>query len=113
MAREGSCVYGSPEVIARYKAETCRLQNQLDSINAKLGVEVDLEASAHRVWVEERRAELTERLDSLRAVIYKRENACIYGSPEVMERYSRETNRLRGEAEKVKNELQGLSEEEK
>ena len=41
-SREGAAVYGSPEIIARYGAETYRLQNQLDSINAKLGVDVDL-----------------------------------------------------------------------
>ena len=47
--REGAAVYGSPEIIARYGAETYRLQNQLDSINAKLGEDVDLEKSARRL----------------------------------------------------------------
>jgi len=35
--REGACVYGSPEIIAAYGAETRRLRNQLDSINKRLG----------------------------------------------------------------------------
>ena len=35
--REGAAVYGSPEIIARYGAETYRLRSQLDTINAKLG----------------------------------------------------------------------------
>jgi len=35
--REGSCVYGSPEIIQEYSAETKRLRNQLNEINARLG----------------------------------------------------------------------------
>ena len=35
--REGACVYGSPEIIEAYGAETRRLRNQLDSINKRLG----------------------------------------------------------------------------
>ncbi len=35
--REGAAVYGSPEIIQAYGAETKRLRNQLDSINKRLG----------------------------------------------------------------------------
>lgn len=107
-AREGECLYGSPEVMASYQVETCRLQNRLDSINAKLGKEIDLEASALRLRVQERRAELLERISSLRSTIFERENACVYGSPEIIEEYGRETRRLRGELEKIEKELKGL-----
>ena len=34
--REGACVYGSPEIIQEFGAETQRLRNQLDEINARL-----------------------------------------------------------------------------
>lgn len=34
--RESACVYGSPEIIKAYGAETQRLRNQLDEINARL-----------------------------------------------------------------------------
>ena len=34
--REGACVYGSPEIIQEYGAETQRLRNQLNEINARL-----------------------------------------------------------------------------
>ena len=60
--REGAAVYGSPEIIARYGAETYRLRSQLDSINAKLGENVDLEKSARRVALQERIVELQEAL---------------------------------------------------
>lgn len=102
-AREGSCVYGSPDVIARYKAETYRLQSQLDSINAKLGQEVDLDKSA-------RRAELQQRIATLRAELQDREGSCVYGSPEIIEEYSRQTNHLRGEVMELEKELRALDE---
>ena len=111
-AREGECVYGSPDIIASYQVETCRLQNKLDSINAKLGEAVDLEASSRRLRLQERRAELLEQLASLRAVIYERENSCVYGSPEIIESYGRETQRLRGDAEKIEKELNELGKRE-
>ena len=34
--REGACVYGSPEIIQAYGAETQRLRNQLNDIKARL-----------------------------------------------------------------------------
>ena len=44
--REMSAVYGSPEIIADYSAETARLRYQLDSINKRLGKkDVNLEKS--------------------------------------------------------------------
>ena len=102
--REGAAVYGSPEIIAQYGLETYRLQSQLDSINAKLGEDVDLEKSARRVVLQERIAEL-------QAAIQRREGACVYGSPEVLEEYGRETQRMRDELQAVRQELKDLNEE--
>lgn len=100
--REGAAVYGSPEIIARYSAENYRLQSQLDSINAKLGEDVDLEKSARRV-------ELQERIADLQAALQRREGACIYGSPEVMEEYGKETRRMRDELDAARKELKELN----
>ena len=100
--REGAAVYGSPEIIARYGAETYRLQNQLDSINAKLGVDVDLEKSARRLALQERIAEL-------QAALQRREGAAVYGSPEIIEQYGRETQRMREELEATRKELKELN----
>ena len=101
--REGAAVYGSPEIIARYGLETYRLQNQLDSINAKLGEDVDLEKSA-------RRLALQERIADLQAAVQRREGACVYGSPEVIEEYGKETQRMRDELEATRKELRDLNE---
>ena len=103
-SREGAAVYGSPEIIARYGLETYRLQNQLDSINAKLGVDVDLEKSARRLALQERVAEL-------QAALQRREGACVYGSPEIIEEYGKETQRMRDELKAVKKELRELNKE--
>ena len=103
-SREGSVVYGTPEIMARRAADTYRLQSQLDSINAKLGEEVDLEKSARRVA-------LQERIVDLQAALQRREGACVYGSPEIIEEYGKETQRLRSELEAVRQELKELNQE--
>ena len=103
-SREGAAVYGSPEIIARYGLETYRLQNQLDSINAKLGVDVDLEKSARRLALQERVAEL-------QAALQRREGAAVYGSPEIIEEYGKETQRMRDELKAVRMELKELNKE--
>ena len=102
--REGSTIYGTPEVMARYGAETYRLRSQLDSINAKLGEDVDLEKSARRVALQDRIVELQEALQ-------RREGACVYGSPEIIEEYGKETQRMRDEIKAIRKELKELNEE--
>jgi ubiquinone biosynthesis protein UbiJ len=99
--REGAAVYGSPEIIANYAAETYRLRSQLDSINYKLGEDVDLEKSARRVALQERIAEL-------QAALQRREGACVYGSPEIIQEYGKETQRMRDEVEALRKELKEL-----
>lgn len=99
--REGAAVYGSPEIIAEYGMETLRLRSRLDSINYKLGEDVDLEKGARRI-------ELQERLNQLRAELRRREGACVYGSPEVMEEWGRETRRLREEADSLQQQIKDL-----
>ena len=101
--REGAAVYGSPEIIARYGAETYRLRSQLDSINYKLGDDVDFEKSARRVV-------LQDRIVELQAALQRREGACVYGSPEIIEEYGRETQRMRDEIQAIRKELRELNE---
>ena len=106
--REGSCVYGTPEIMQRYGLETLRLRNKLDSINYKLGKDVDLEKSAQQLKDKEEKVErmekiigLRERLEALQNTIRERESSCVYGSPEILEQYGLETQRLREEAGKL------------
>lgn len=104
-SREGSVVYGTPEIMARRAADTYRLQSQLDSINAKLGEEVDLEKSARRVA-------LQERIVDLQVALQRREGACVYGSPEIIEEYGKETQRMRDEVEALRKELRDIDKDE-
>jgi hypothetical protein len=100
--REMAAVYGSPEVMADYAVETYRLRSQLDSINYKLGENVDLEKSARRV-------ELQERISNLQKAIMDREGSCVYGSPEIIEEYGRETQRMKNEVDALRKELRDLN----
>ena len=102
--REGAVIYGTPEIMAKRAADTYRLQSRLDSINAKLGEEVDLEKSARRVALQDRIVELQEALQ-------RREGACVYGSPEIIEEYGKETQRMRDEIKAIRKELKELNEE--
>ena len=110
--REMAAVYGSPEIIQSYGLETMRLRNQLDSINFKLGEDVDLEKSAQQLRDKEKRVEkmqkisgLRQRLEALQNTIREREGACVYGSPEIIEEYGRETQRLRQEAADLEKQI--------
>lgn len=103
--REGAAVYGSPEIIARYGAETYRLRSQLDSIKYKLGEDVDLEKSARRVALQERIAEL-------QAALQRREGAAVYGSPEIIQEYGKETQRMRDEIQALRKEIRDLDKDE-
>lgn len=60
---------------------------------------------------ERRRSELQDRLDQLNNAIKRREGACVYGSPEAIKRYGEETNRLRQEAESIRQQLNELDKE--
>lgn len=99
--REMAAVYGSPEIIANYGVETARLRYELDSINNRLGEEVDMEKSKQRYTLKQRLAELQQALQ-------RREGACVYGSPEIIERYGQETDRMRQEVEELRKQIKAL-----
>lgn len=106
--REMAAVYGSPTIIQKYGLETLRLRNQLDSINYKLGEEVDLNKSAKQLEMKQKRVTLMERLEQLQNAIRERESSCVYGSPEILEEYGRETRRMKQEAADLEKEIQEL-----
>lgn len=108
--REGAAVYGSPEIIAKYGAETMRLRYELDSINQRLGKEVDLEESKAKYEKSKLRSQLMQRLTELQTVIERREGACVYGSPEIIQAYGEETRRMKAELEDLRNQIKELSE---
>ena len=60
---------------------------------------------------QDKRAQLQQQLDSINNILQRREGACIYGSPEVMEKYRNETLRLYKEASQIQKELEDLDKE--
>lgn len=116
--RESSAVYGSPEVMMNYGLQTMRMRNKLDSINFRLGENVDIEKSTEQLKKREKEVnnfmktkELRMRLESLMATIREREGSCVYGSPEIIEEYGRETRRLRQEAEQIRKQIEDIENE--
>lgn len=59
----------------------------------------------------QRRNDLIDRLQQLEKSIQRREGACVYGSPEVIQRYGEETRRLKQEAESIRQQLQEIDKE--
>lgn len=65
------------EYTAHYQ-EKYALENKLDSINFRLGEDIDLDRNF-------RRRQILQRIDSLNLLVKSYIPACIYGSPEMME----------------------------
>lgn len=101
--RETACVYGSPEVMEQYREKTNAIRQELKELTDELHV---LEMPK-----KERRAELQQRLDSLQSIIQEREMSCVYGSPEVMDRYRQRTAEIRQEAQNIEKEIEELDNE--
>lgn len=47
------------------------------------------------------RNQLIQERDSIQTIINSRESACVYGSPEVIEAYGKETQRLRDQVKDI------------
>ena len=112
-----------PVAKAAFEAEASRLQYQIDTINYRLGKNVDvekskqlyeeskqqLEQSKQDAGVDQQRVTLQQRIDELKKAIQLREGACVYGSPEVIKAYGRKTQEMRQELEKLESELEEIN----
>lgn len=99
-------LYGSPEVNA-----PAANQESIDEMNARLDRIEQRINEMKNPDGQDRRAQLQQQLDSINNILKRREGACIYGSPEVMEKYRNETLRLHREASKIQKELEDLDKE--
>lgn len=63
--------------------------------------------------IDTKTADLYKRIEDLRRIIRDREMSCVYGSPEVMQRYSEHTRELRFEADSLQKVLVGELENKK
>lgn len=99
-------LYGSPEVNAPVAN-----QESIDEMNARLDKIEQRINEMKNPDGQDRRTQLQQQLDSINNILKRREGACIYGSPEVMEKYRNETLRLHREASKIQKELEDLDKE--
>ena len=102
--REMSDVYGSPEVIEEYQAETQRLrleaaeiQKQIDAIEGK---------------TPKNRKELQRRIEEIETTLQETISARVYGSPEVLQRHHERISTLEHERDSLRNELDALDDTE-
>ena len=105
----------NPVALAEYEAESNRLRYQIDSINFRLGKNVDIEQSKQRLELSKQEVEMSkqgttlrQRIDELKNAIRMREGACVYGSPEVIQAYGKKTQEMRDELEKLENQLKQI-----
>lgn len=103
----------NPVAKAEYDAETERLQYQIDSINYCLGKNVDLDKSRERLEQSKQRSTIQYRISQLKEALHFRETACIYGSPEVMKEYGKETQRMRQELKDLEIQLEEMDNKKK
>ena len=109
-----ACIYGSPEMLeGRDEEYNAFKANQFGALDAELKkAKADLEAFelTDETYRAQRRQELEEQLELLRNTIEEREGARVYGSPEVIQEYRKETQRLRQEADSLQREIKTLEE---
>lgn len=55
--------------------------------------------------------DLTRRLMEIQGILKRRESACVYGSPEVIEKYRQQTELLKIEAKEIEKQLEELDNE--
>ena len=84
-------------MLVESQSEYYGMLNRLDSINFRLGEDIDLTKNV-------RRRELLYRIDSLQAMVCEVENAKVYGSPEVIAEFKhRRSARIEQLEEEIKN----------
>lgn len=63
--------------------------------------------NSHKGLTKAERTQLIKERDSIQEIITRRENSCVYGSPEIIQEYGQETRRLRAQLEEINARLEG------
>lgn len=59
----------------------------------------------HKGMTKDERAQLIKERDSIQQILKGREGACVYGSPEIIQAFGDETNRLRHQLDSINKRL--------
>ena len=62
--------------------------------------------TSHKGLTKAERAQLINERDSIQQILTQREGACVYGSPEIIQAYGDETNRLRNQLNEINARLE-------
>ena len=84
------------------------LANEMDSLQAVIESNREPIPLLYGPPVSDRRRELTSQLNQLLEAIRRREGACVYGSPEVIQQYGEETRRMKQQAAELQKQLDEL-----
>jgi hypothetical protein len=112
---ENAVIYGSPEMLEgrdeEYNLRRAGRRKELETRlkNAKTDLET-FDQNPDKVLSDRdmRRIAWEQRLESLRNIIVEREGSRVYGSPEIINAYRKETDQLRHEADSIEEELDSL-----
>ena len=105
--QEETFIEDKQEVKAAAKTD----QERIDEMNVNLDRIDQCISKMGKAENTDPKLKMQQQLDSIRNIIQRREGACIYGSPEVMEQYRNETLRLHKEASKIQKQLEDLEKE--
>ena len=92
--REMSCVYGSPEVMQSYSANTRKMRYEADSLQKEIMKELETEKSG-----------MVKQLEEIDEIIKGRSGAKVYGPPETMKRYNEKTREFYVKRDSLQNEI--------
>lgn len=59
----------------------------------------------HKGMTKDERSQLIKERDSIQQILKGREGACVYGSPEIIQAFGDETNRLRHQLDSINKRL--------
>ena len=110
-------ILGDSTALKQNQEAMSTLQHEMDSLNILLDNEPPSllygppQNNDFGTIKEQRRSELINKLNDIQRILQRREGACIYGTPEVMERYKKETDELRKQKAELEKALHDLDNE--
>lgn len=118
---EINVLLGDKQAVIQNGNQISKINQQIDSLQKAYDESMivpcvygpPIDDPGYKAWQKERLIkDLSQQLDSIQNILRKREGACVYGSPEIIKKYSEETQRLRQEAENIRKQLEEAYKEE-
>jgi hypothetical protein len=116
---EINTLLGDKQAILDNDNEIGKINHEIDSLKQVIQASIPpcvygpptSDPTYQEYMMKHRRNDLMDQLEQLEKAIKRREGACVYGSPEVIQRYGEETRRLRSEAESIRQQIEEIDKE--